>query len=77
MSTTISGSKSKQVSMTTRHTPRRSQKQRNYAITCGGIVLVLKTQVAGSLYIITGDGKRKCIEINVDVSAVYLRGSKI
>ncbi|KAJ7328908.1 hypothetical protein DFH08DRAFT_883520 [Mycena albidolilacea] len=68
--TTISGSKSKQVSITTRHTPRQSQKQRNYAITCGGIVVVLKTQVAGSLYIITGDGKRKCIEINIDDASV-------
>ncbi|KAJ7757416.1 hypothetical protein B0H14DRAFT_2976580 [Mycena olivaceomarginata] len=57
MSTTFSGSKSKQVSMTTRHTPHRSQKQRNYAMTCG----------RGSLSIITGDGKRKCIGINVDV----------
>jgi hypothetical protein len=69
MSTTVSGSKSKQVSVTTRHAPRQPQKQRNYAITCGGMVVVLKTQVAGSLYIITGVGKRKCIEINIDVSA--------
>jgi hypothetical protein len=65
------------MSMTTRHTPRRSQKQRNYAITCGGIVVVLKTHVAGSLYIITGNRKRKCIEIYADVSVVYLQGSKI
>ncbi|KAJ7801604.1 hypothetical protein B0H14DRAFT_2895074 [Mycena olivaceomarginata] len=70
MSTTVSGSKSKQVSVTTRHAPRQPQKQRNYAITCGGIVVVLKTQVAGSLYIITGDGKRKCIEINIDDASV-------
>ncbi|KAJ7870487.1 hypothetical protein B0H14DRAFT_2725894, partial [Mycena olivaceomarginata] len=76
MSTTISGSKSKQVSMTTRHTPRWSQKQRNYAITCGGIVLVLKTQVAGSLYIITGDGKRKCIEIKLIVGKARRAGDK-
>ncbi|KAJ7806329.1 hypothetical protein B0H14DRAFT_3767951 [Mycena olivaceomarginata] len=27
-------------------------------------------EVAGSLYIITGDGKRKCIEINVDDASV-------
>ncbi|KAJ7824171.1 hypothetical protein B0H14DRAFT_2824479 [Mycena olivaceomarginata] len=58
------------VSVTTRHAPRQPQKQRNYAITCGGIVVVLKTQVAGSLYIITGDGKRKCIEINIDDASV-------
>ncbi|KAJ7806343.1 hypothetical protein B0H14DRAFT_3484157 [Mycena olivaceomarginata] len=47
MSTTILGSKSKQVTKTTRHTPPPEA-------------------VAGSLYIITGDGKRKCIEINID-----------
>ncbi|KAJ7835635.1 hypothetical protein B0H14DRAFT_2795446 [Mycena olivaceomarginata] len=70
MSTTVSGSKSMQVSVTTRHAPRQPQKQRNCAITCGGIVVVLKTQVAGSLYIITGDGKRKCIEINIDDASV-------
>ncbi|KAJ7187125.1 hypothetical protein C8R46DRAFT_1274255 [Mycena filopes] len=39
--------------------------QRTIAITVGGIVIVLHTTVSGSIFVITGDGKQKCIEIKV------------
>ncbi|KAJ7843819.1 hypothetical protein B0H13DRAFT_132113 [Mycena leptocephala] len=48
----------------------KPQRQRNYAITCGGMVIVLKTIISGSLFIITADGTRKCIEIKVDAASV-------
>ncbi|KAJ7102857.1 hypothetical protein C8R44DRAFT_347582 [Mycena epipterygia] len=44
------------------------QRQRNYAITCCGIVIVLQTMVPGTLYIITGDGQRRCIELKIDAA---------
>ncbi|KAJ7127350.1 hypothetical protein C8R43DRAFT_697236 [Mycena crocata] len=47
-----------------------TQCQRSYAVTCAGIIVILKTLVPGSLFIITGDGKRKCIEIKVDAASV-------
>ncbi|KAJ6552005.1 hypothetical protein DFH09DRAFT_1319401 [Mycena vulgaris] len=40
-------------------------RQRNFAISCYGIVVLLQTLVAGSLFIITGDKDRKCIEIKI------------
>ncbi|KAF7333536.1 hypothetical protein MVEN_02369900 [Mycena venus] len=63
-----SGSKSNSKKAATQ--PSQPQRQRNYAITVGAIVIVLKTLVPGSLYIITGDGKRKCIEIKIDAANV-------
>ncbi|KAJ7697951.1 hypothetical protein B0H16DRAFT_1839400 [Mycena metata] len=48
----------------------KSPRQRNYVITCEGVIIVFKTVVPGSLYIITGDGKQKCIEIKVDPASV-------
>ncbi|KAJ7018475.1 hypothetical protein C8F04DRAFT_382609 [Mycena alexandri] len=48
----------------------KSPRQRNYAITCEGIIIVLKTMISGSLFIITGDGKQKCIELKVDAASV-------
>ncbi|KAJ7026923.1 hypothetical protein C8F04DRAFT_100245 [Mycena alexandri] len=51
-------------------TPRNALRQRNYAITCEGIIIVFKTVVSGSLFIITGDGKQKCIELKVDAASV-------
>ncbi|KAJ7116644.1 hypothetical protein C8R44DRAFT_211944 [Mycena epipterygia] len=50
--------------------PGQSQRQCNYAITCCGIIIVLQTLVPGRLYIITGDGQRRCIEIKIDASNV-------
>ncbi|KAJ6552019.1 hypothetical protein DFH09DRAFT_1167739 [Mycena vulgaris] len=53
-------------------------RQRNFAISCYGIVVLLQTLVAGSLFIITGDKDRKCIEIKIavlqstDVSATVM-----
>ncbi|KAK7063817.1 hypothetical protein R3P38DRAFT_2756654 [Favolaschia claudopus] len=45
-------------------------RQRNYVITIGTIVIVLKTTVSGSLYIITADGKQKCLEIKVEAGNI-------
>ncbi|KAJ6489233.1 hypothetical protein C8R47DRAFT_478502 [Mycena vitilis] len=46
--------------------PKPQAIQRNYAISVGGTFIVLKTVVPGTLYIITADDKRKCIEIKVE-----------
>ncbi|KAJ7666582.1 hypothetical protein DFH06DRAFT_1184211 [Mycena polygramma] len=46
--------------------PKPQAVQRNYAITVGDTFIVLKTVVPGTLYIITADDQRKCIEIKVE-----------
>ncbi|KAJ7484981.1 hypothetical protein B0H11DRAFT_1147545 [Mycena galericulata] len=48
----------------------KSKTQRNYAITCNGVIVVLQTLVSGSLYIMSGNGKQKCIEIKIDAASV-------
>ncbi|KAJ7667413.1 hypothetical protein B0H17DRAFT_1210214 [Mycena rosella] len=50
--------------------PKPKQQQRNYAITCAGIVVVLQTLVPGSLFILSAGRERKCVEIRIDPANV-------